>query len=170
MKTLLFIILIIIALLIYFLIWLIRLPFKIMKKRKEKQEALRRDEERRRRKEEEERRQEEERERERRKEERERKRKRTPCFFVDGFSKSDFKQMAYRVAKGIKRLKVEVIGPVVYGTVQSQSGISEWHFRADYNNYGHITGTYWLSKDNFDSSIPENYAERLAREIRNFVS
>ena len=97
------------------------------------------------------------------------KRRNTPCRFVDGFSKSEFEQMVKRAGKSIRRLsKVTVDGPVVYGVVQSQSGISEWNFKLDFNDYGHISGVYWLSSDNDDSSIPERFAELIQSAIKNF--
>ncbi len=61
-------------------------------------------------------------------------------------------------------------GPVVYGVVQSQSGISEWNFKLDFNDYGHITGTYWLSSDNDDSNIPERFGDLIRSAINNYSS
>lgn len=100
-------------------------------------------------------------------EEQERRRS-TSCRFLDGFSESDFELMAIRAAKRIKRLSVSVEGPIIYGTVQSQSGISEWYFKVDFNDYGHITGRYWLSSDNSDSSIPERYADTVVSLIEDY--
>lgn len=97
------------------------------------------------------------------------KRRNTPCRFVDGFSASEFEQMANLAGRSIRRLsKVTVDGPVVYGVVHSQSGISEWNFKLDFNDYGHITGAYWLSSDNDDSSIPERFAELIQSAIKNY--
>ena len=95
-------------------------------------------------------------------------RRNTPCRFIDDFSESEFELMAINAAKHIKRLCVSVEGPTIYGTVQSQSGISEWYFKVDFNDYGHITGRYWLSSDNSDSSIPEHYADKLSSLIQNY--
>lgn len=96
------------------------------------------------------------------------KRRNTPCRFLDGFSESDFNVMAVRASKRIKRLSVSVEGPVIYGTVQSQSGISKWHFKVDFNDYGHVTGRYWLKSDNSDSKIPEHYADSVVSLIRDY--
>lgn len=106
-----------------------------------------------------------EREAERREEDR--RRRNTPCNFVDGFSKEDFERIAYKSGKHIKRLiKTRVEGPVVYGTVRAQSGLSEWEFRVDFNDYGHITGKYWLYSDNDDSNIPEHFADNIKQVIK----
>lgn len=98
-------------------------------------------------------------------------RRNTPCRFVDGFSEYEFKQIVKKAGKNIRRLsEVSVDGPVVYGVVQSQSGISEWNFKLDFNDYGHITGTYWLSSDNDDSNIPERLGDLIRSAIHSHSS
>ena len=47
----------------------------------------------------------------------------------------------------------------------SQSGISEWDFELDFNDYGKITGTYWISSDNYDSMIPETLGNLIQKAI-----
>lgn len=101
--------------------------------------------------------------------EEEERRKSTPCLFVDGISRDEFKVIAKQAGRSIKRLKnVTVKGPVVYGTVKSQSGLSEWDFSIDFNDYGHITGTYWISADNDDSSIPDHLAGNICNLMDSF--
>lgn len=91
------------------------------------------------------------------------------CKFLDGISEDEFKSIAIHSGKGIKRLsEVSVEGPIVYGTVQSQSGISEWYFKIDFNDFGHVTGRYWLSTDNYDSNIPDRLAETISSAIINY--
>lgn len=98
-------------------------------------------------------------------------RRNTPCRFVDGFSEYEFEQMVKKAGKNIRRLsEISVDGPIVYGVVQSQSGISEWNFKLDFNDYGHITGTYWLSSDNDDSNIPERFGDLIQSAINNYSS
>ena len=98
-------------------------------------------------------------------------RRNTPCLFVDGFSEYEFEQMVKQAGKNIRRLSsVSIDGPVVYGVVQSQSGISEWNFKLDFNDYGHITGTYWLSSDNDDSGIPERLGDLIRASIKQYSS
>ena len=97
------------------------------------------------------------------------KRKNTPCAFNDGISQLEFNDMVEAAGKRIKRLTSLIPdGPVVYGTVESQSGISEWSFVIDFNDYGHITGEYWITSDNYDSEIPERVAEHIRKAILNF--
>ena len=96
-------------------------------------------------------------------------RKNTRCSFLNGISVNEFKSMAIRSGKGIKRIsKVSVEGPIVYGTVQSLSGKSEWHFKIDYNDFGHVTGRYLLSTDHEDSNIPNRLAEIIRSSIMNY--
>lgn len=93
----------------------------------------------------------------------EQRRKNTPCNFNEGITQQQFTEIAQRAGKHIKRLKkLSVNGPLVYGTVRAQSGISEWEFTIDFNDYGHITGRYWLSSENEDSSIPKHVADNIS--------
>lgn len=99
----------------------------------------------------------------------ERIRKNTPCNFIDGISKEQFEIIARQAGKHIRRLKdLSVDGPVVSGTVQTNSGLNEWYFEADFNDYGHITGRYWLSSDNDDSSIPKHVADNISAIVQSF--
>ena len=97
------------------------------------------------------------------------KRRNTPCNFSDGISESDFVAISKCAGRGIKRLTdLSVRGPIVYGKVRSQSGLSDWNFEIDYNDYGHITGKYWLWSSNDDSKIPQVVADRISSSIRCF--
>lgn len=148
--------------------------FRLIRKSNRKARAKAEEEERRQRREAEEnerrwREAEEEKERKRREaKEKEERRQNTPCYFIDGFSESVFEMMAIRAAKPIRRLTVSVEGPIIYGTVQAQSGISEWYFKADFNDFGHITGRYWLSVDNSDSNIPDKFVDNLQSLIEDY--
>lgn len=110
----------------------------------------------------EERREKEERERKAREEE---KRMKTPITYEEYLSQEQFNEIALMIAKPIKRLKIVVKGPFVVGTVRSQSGISEWEFLIDFNDYGKLSGKYWLTSDNYDSTIPGNVADRISNAI-----
>lgn len=99
----------------------------------------------------------------------EQRRKNSKCTFEDGIARASFEKLVKNTAKSIKRISsITVDGPIVHGVVQSQSGISEWNFTIDYNDYGHITGRYWLSSDNDDSTIPERLADMISSAIHNF--
>ena len=61
------------------------------------------------------------------------KRKATPCYFKDGISAYEFERIALRVGKKIRRVKtVSVMGAVIYCTVESQTGYSNWDFNVVY--------------------------------------
>lgn len=101
--------------------------------------------------------------------EEERRRKNTVCRFDGEISKEEFYVMVKRGGKGIRRItSLYAEGTMVYGTVRSQSGISDWCFRIDFNDYGKLTGAYWLSTDNDDSDIPKIVADRIAQQISNY--
>lgn len=77
--------------------------------------------------------------------------------------------MVKRGGKGIRRItSLYAEGAMVYGTVHSQSGISDWCFSVDFNDYGKLTGAYWISTDNNDSDIPKVVADRIAQQISNY--
>lgn len=69
----------------------------------------------------------------------------TSCEFSDDISECEFGLRVCKAARPIKRLEsIYTDGPIVYGTVKSQSQLSTWTFQIDFNDYGHITGSYWL--------------------------
>jgi hypothetical protein len=99
----------------------------------------------------------------------EKRRRNTICLFDGEISKEEFYVMVKRGRKGLRRItNLYAEGTMVYGTVRSQSGISEWCFQIDFNDYGKLTGKYWLSTDNNDSSIPKLVADRIAQQISNY--
>lgn len=98
----------------------------------------------------------------------ERQRRNTPCNFDNGISKEEFITIAESVCKPIKRItKFSIEGPIIKATVRSQSGISDWKFSIDFNDYGKITGRYCISGGNSDSKIPSSVAERIKEIITN---
>ncbi|MCD8018068.1 MAG: zinc ribbon domain-containing protein [Clostridiales bacterium] len=77
--------------------------------------------------------------------------------------------MAKRAGKGIQRItSLYAEGTMVYGTVRSQSGISDRCFRIDFNDYGNLTGTYRIPKNIDGSDIPKIVADRIAKQIRDY--
>ena len=66
----------------------------------------------------------------------------------------------------MSELKVDEM--VVIGTVHSQSGITDWNFKIDFSDYGHLTGKFWMSTDNDDSEIPRTIAGRISDAIKYF--
>ena len=103
--------------------------------------------------------------------EEEERRKNTPCKFNKGLAKEDFVEIVNQVVKSIKRKKMEasISGPIVKGTVESQSGLSTWTFSIDFNDYGKISGRYWLKSENKDSTIPKYIADKIQAEIEKII-
>ena len=94
--------------------------------------------------------------------EKEERRKNTPCRFDDVMSESDFATIVRQTAKRYRRISdLEINGPVIKGTLHSQSGITKWPFTIDFNNYGHITGTYWINCKNSESNLPTSFADSI---------
>lgn len=93
-------------------------------------------------------------------------RMRTNCSFSRGITRTEFESFVHQASFGIKRLKeIYIDGPVVHGTVRSQSGLNTWSFRLDFNDYGHVTGKYWIYSDNDDSEIPRVLANKIQESI-----
>lgn len=94
------------------------------------------------------------------------------CLFEDGISKEQFEAIASRECMRFESvlLEAEVDGPVIQGIVCSQSRTSEAKFKIDFNNFGHITGKYWMWSDNDNTEIPEMIAESISEAFRNYQS
>ena len=93
------------------------------------------------------------------------------CGFIDGISQEEFESIVIQIGNRFRRLSdVSVDGPLVNGTVYSQSGLSEWNFTIDFNDYGHLTGRYWLFTDNDDSNIPSYIANAISAAINDTLS
>ena len=96
----------------------------------------------------------------------EERRKNTPCTFENGVTQEEFNIIVQKACKTVKRVsKFSIEGPVVQCIVRSQSGISEWSFTIDFNDYGNITGKYWITNENADSKISSIIAERIKESI-----
>lgn len=103
-------------------------------------------------------------EKERRKEEE--RRRSTPFCFPKNMTETEFNGVAIKTAKPIKRLAVSTDAQFVRGTVRTVSGINTWNFTIDFNDFGTLTGRYWMRKvENEDSDIPSIYAEQLKEAI-----
>lgn len=98
-------------------------------------------------------------------------RKNTPIIYDNGITKVRFESAAYRSVAKIRRkgISIHVEDAVIYGTVESQSGLSTWHFTLDFNDYGTITGTCWSHSENDDSLIPNKVMENMQEEIERYI-
>ena len=103
--------------------------------------------------------------------EEEERRRNTPCKFSNQLTKEDFEEIVNHAIKGVKRKKIEIAitGPVIKGEVVSQSGLSTWKFSIDFNDYGKISGKYWIKTENSDSTIPKHIAEEIKTEIEKII-
>ena len=105
----------------------------------------------------------------RRKVENEKRRKNSVCTFDGEISEVEFRAMVKRAIRGIKRINILCVeGPIINGTVRSCSGLSDWNFQIDFNDYGNLTGKYWIVSQNHDSEIPSVIAERIVKQIQNY--
>lgn len=96
----------------------------------------------------------------------EERRKSIPCSFFDGISENDFVIIVNKSSKRFKRLKVvEIDEAVVTIEFYSQSGISKYYAVIDFNDYGHITGRYWIINENDDSNLPTAFADCLSEQL-----
>ncbi|WP_424448556.1 hypothetical protein [Microbacterium arborescens] len=97
-------------------------------------------------------------------------RKNAPLEFDDRMTPQDFAEAAERLAKGAPRVReVTVIGMNVKVEVRSVSGLTTWTAELDFNDYGKLTGRYWITSENSQSPIPEYIAKALRAEIEQRV-
>ncbi|GCE75636.1 hypothetical protein [Cellulomonas biazotea] len=86
--------------------------------------------------------------------------------FDTRLSGQDFIDIAGEIARKTPRVvRAEVRGMTVTLVVRSNSGLTNWEAEADFNDYGRLTGTYWLTSENDQSPIPEFFASGLQDEV-----
>lgn len=94
-------------------------------------------------------------------------RRASPLVFTDGLTENEFTRIATETAERTPRVKdVIVDGMTTTVNVRSNSGLSVWTFEVDFNDYGHLTGAFWLKSENSNSVIPAHYAEAVQAKIR----
>lgn len=98
-------------------------------------------------------------------------RKSSSLQFDDGLTAQGFADLAEEVARRTTRVvRAEVKGMTVDLVVRSNSGLTTWDAQVDFNDYGRLTGRYWLKSGNDQSPIPKFYADRLREEIARRIS
>ena len=98
--------------------------------------------------------------------EKEQQRRGTPCYFEDGVSEERFWEIVKNAAKKVGRIKtISVDGTKVYGVAESKSGVLEQEFELDFNDYGHITGKYWIYSNCNDSEVPNELAKHICKDM-----
>lgn len=82
-----------------------------------------------------------------------------------------FKEIVLSSIKPMKKKlrNIDLDNGKIYGTVISQSGITEWSFTIDFNDYGKLTGEYWITTENKDSLIPKRVAETVQSKILEII-
>lgn len=100
-----------------------------------------------------------------------RRRKSSPLSFVDGITQEDFADLVAATARHTPRVvQAKVVGMAVHLRIESNSGLSCWSAEVDLNDYGRLTGSYWISSENSDSRVPRHFAEMLSTAIEELVS
>ena len=98
------------------------------------------------------------------------KRKNTECLFDERMFPDDFFNIVLEVVECYPRVSAFYISNgCIDVEIYSQSYASTWNFEIDFNDYGHITGEYWLSSENTDSNIPDTIAKRIASAVHDLV-
>ena len=100
----------------------------------------------------------------------EQRRRNTPCRFRDGFSQSQFAWMVQRAGRYLPWVaRLEVSGTMVSGILTADDDSTGEEFTLDFNDYGHVTGKYWVSKSG-TSNLPERFAVCIIRELDEWKS
>lgn len=93
-------------------------------------------------------------------------RRSSPLRFDERLSQSDFTALATEIAHRTPRvIGADVAGMTVVLHIRSISGLSAWQAEVDFNDYGRLTGTYWINTDNADSQIPAHFADALSAQV-----
>lgn len=97
----------------------------------------------------------------------EKRRQNTHFCYPDYLTQEQFEEIAKVSIKPMRKKfsNYGVVDGKFYGTIISQSGISEWDFVVDFNDFGKLTGEYWLQSENHDSTIPRRVAETIRYAI-----
>lgn len=96
-----------------------------------------------------------------------RRRKGSPLQFDDALTPADFSAIVQEAARRTPRVRhSEVVGMTIVLHVRSNTGLSMWRAEADFNDYGRLSGTYWISSENSGSVIPNHFADLVQAEIQ----
>ncbi|MFW7413472.1 hypothetical protein [Demequina sp. SO4-18] len=99
-----------------------------------------------------------------------RRRKQTPVEFDPALTRRDFEALVAVAADKVPRLEsVDVNGLAVSLRIRSNSGVSRWAAEVDFNDYGKLTGRYWVKSENGQSPLPEFFADAVSESIQTKV-
>lgn len=94
-------------------------------------------------------------------------RRSTPMGFDEGLSHQQFCDIVQTAAKATPRVRSAVIeSALVTIQVKSSSGLTTWSADVDYNDYGRLTGRYWIYTENDQSLIPRHFADLVTARLR----
>lgn len=81
-------------------------------------------------------------------------------------SPEEFRKIAEKAAVDLPRIvRTTVYGASILVTVESKTGLTEWTFALEFDNYGSLTGNYTVWTENEDSAIPDALGRRIQREL-----
>ncbi|WP_457966867.1 hypothetical protein M1E17_09275 [Arthrobacter sp. D1-29] len=96
-----------------------------------------------------------------------RRRRSSPLQFNDALTPVDFIEIVQEAARRTPRVRDSVVtGMTIVLHVKSNTGLSIWNAEVDFNDYGHLTGTYWLNTENSKSAVPKHFADLVQAEIK----
>ena len=93
-------------------------------------------------------------------------RKSSPLCFDEGITQYEFMEIVRDAAERTPRIESFVttgMGVTLY--VKSNSGLTTWKAEIDFNDYGHLTGDYWMQSENPDSLIPQYFVTAVRAQI-----
>lgn len=95
-----------------------------------------------------------------------RRRKSSPLHFDDVLTYTDFVEIVEELAQQTVRVKGSLVtGMTIKLTIKSNSGLSSWNAEIDFNDYGYLTGSYWITSENQDSIVPNHFASLVQKEV-----
>lgn len=90
--------------------------------------------------------------------------------FPEFLNQEEFNRIIHEETDKINRFKkVEINQALINFEVYSNSRISTWCFTLNYNDYGILTGKVRISRENTDSSIPENISLRISERLTDIL-
>ena len=94
------------------------------------------------------------------------KKEKQPYLHNECITNNDLIDIAQEAAKRMPRItNLAVSDAVVRGKVLSIQKISTWSFSIDFNDNGQLTGRYTVYSENDDSTVPQQLAKDISKEI-----
>lgn len=98
-------------------------------------------------------------------------RRNSPLCFSESCSQIEFTLLVKDVAEHTPRVSNAVVtGMTAVIHVKSNRGLSTWKAEIDFNDYGTLTGKYWIDAENSDSIIPQHFADGVNAKLRHALA